>query len=396
MNRFHGNQLALALATLLVLAAAPPAMACLEIPDNPPDVTISGDACIDGELEVRIHDYSTFAASNHACECALNLALLQGVVVGASVVESGTSNPVAVFNFADDPAVAFNPPADWQGFKTFVASVVSNVDVDLVFRVVPSKQRCEDYAETLAGNLRDPSGGFLIGTRGLTQDGKVIHEDVIPAGKVTVVTGKPDACDAGFNQPCGFDLVTGRMSESCRSTPGFDVTVPPTDSNGDGWLESVMRIKLADGCTRVCAVLDYTEQPSGFTFNLGDSSTNNGYGGNNGSPEAEAEVQINGETLTAFSVSFGSGQLDRPINQELALNNSSYKVCVSNQNVSYGQPSGRSSTPFGLELFALPDPVDGNSEVFLGLNRVIHNLTGGPSPSNRTGTGLRRAYVTVE
>jgi hypothetical protein len=174
------------------------------------------------------------------------------------------------------------------------------------------------------------------------------------------------------------------------------VQVPPTDSNGDGWLESVIQVQLTDGCTRVCAVLDYTERPTGFTFDLGDSSTNNGYGGNDGGPEAEAEVQIAGETMTAFSVGHGPSQLDRPVVQELALANSSYKICVSNQNVSYGQPSGRSSTPFDLELFALPDPFDGNTDVFLGLNRVIKKLTGGPSPSNRTGTGLRRAYITVE
>lgn len=78
-----------------------------------------------------------------------------------------------------------------------------------------------------------------------------------------------------------------------------------------------------------------------------------------------------------------------------AVADGAYKVCVSDQYASFGQPLGDASTPNGQALFALPDPFDGNTDLIIGLNRVIHALFGLPS-GNRVGTGLQRAYVTIE
>lgn len=388
----------LALATVAAcLLVTSPAFACLELPTNPPRVTVTGDAC-DGPLEVRIHDYSTFAASGDFCGCALNIPLTQGQVLSATIVEAGTSNPISAFGFSADPDVTFNPAGDWQGFQAAVASVVGGIEVDLVFQVAAHREKgCEDGAEIVAAALRDPANGFTVGTGGTDSIGTPNHHvGVTPVADVDVKPINPDRCEASRALPCAVDLVTGEMSESCFTSQHFGLAGPLKDTNGDEWLEGVFRVRLEDGCNRVCAVLDYTERPTGFTFNLGDSFTNNGFGGNDGGPEQEAEVQILRETMTIYSRAFGAGATDRPVVQGLALNDSSYKVCVSDQRVTFGQPSGSSITPFGEELFFLPDPGGDGNNVFIGLNRVIKTLGGDPSPASRVGTGLRRAYISVD
>lgn len=195
------------------------------------------------------------------------------------------------------------------------------------------------------------------------------------------------------DDPCFVDLVTGAVSGPCVTAAGPPFyPAPPAvgDTNGDAWLETVVSVTLTDECSRVCVVLDYVEDPTGFTLNLGDSATNNGHGGNAGTGESEAELQILGNVLTLFSRSYGSGLLDRVAGSKLQLENGSYKVCASDQTATFGQPHASAATPNGRALYALPDPFDGNSDLFIGLNRVISG------PGTRIGTGLRRAYVTIE
>ena len=220
---------------------------------------------------------------------------------------------------------------------------------------------------------------------------------IVVTALLTASASSAQSCSSPLGaDPCRIDFVAAQVSPSCSSTSFLQVASPLQDSNGDDWLETVLRANVTDGC-RLCVVLDYTETPTGYTLDLGDSATNNGQGGNNGGGESEAELQIRDEVLTAFSIGYGPSLLDRVVEQQLSLDQSSYKICVGNQSITWGQPAGSSSTPHGKALFALPDlAFDGNTDVFLGLNRVIHNLAGAPSPSNRVGTGLRRAYVTVE
>ncbi len=222
---------------------------------------------------------------------------------------------------------------------------------------------------------------------------------------VTAVPGMAQSCPRGLaDNPCSIDLLTGTASSACSQPPFVQITTGPADSNGDGWWETVLHVNLGqedEQCERVCVVLDYVEQPTGFTLDIGDSSTNNGQGGNNGTVENETELQILNQRLTLFSRSYGPGLLDRVAEADLQLENGSYKVCVSDQHASFGQPLSSASTPNGQALFAFPDtgtastPHDGNVDLFIGLNRVIHNLAGLPS-AGRIGTGLRRAYITVE
>lgn len=421
MDRVHNSRTPLrnrlpilALALLALLAATDPAAACVSSPPFPP-IWIDGDVCEDGEVRVIFHDFFTFTATNQVCSCALNLPLSIGEVTSVELVEVGTGNVVSAFDFAANPAADFGGGLDWQGFSSIVDDVEGGLSVDLVFHVQPTEFRCDDNAgrglpgvlqakgsglefnEILGNALREPEGGAVLGTGGADDDGTPNHHVAVrPPGPVDVAVGGGDEqCSTAAQSPCAVDLKTGKLSESCFSTPGLAVVDPPSDSNGDRWLEATFKVKLSGRCARrACVVLDYSQAPKGFTFNIGDSETNDGSGGNAGGPESEAEVDILNNRMTVWSVGHGPGMLDRLPVQDLGLEASAFKVCVSNQTVTYGQPFGRSFTPWDRELFAIPDPFDGNRDIFIGLNRVIRTL-GGP-PAKPPGSGLRHAYISID
>ena len=76
-------------------------------------------------------------------------------------------------------------------------------------------------------------------------------------------------------EPYELDLKTGTST----STPNQFITLlePPTDSNGDSWLETLVKIDF-QGLTSAKFIVDYGTTPSGWTVNIGDSVSNNGFG----------------------------------------------------------------------------------------------------------------------
>ncbi|HEV2704913.1 MAG TPA: hypothetical protein VGV59_03255 [Pyrinomonadaceae bacterium] len=188
------------------------------------------------------------------------------------------------------------------------------------------------------------------------------------------------------------DLLTGKI---IGSNPLITTTSAPTDSDGDGWLEAVFTINVDKGCRCANIAVEYEGTPSGWTVNIGDSPTNNGFGGDSsGSPDSEAEAQVLDQALSVYN-SFNPsidppGTVDRIFHQELALTNGAAKFVVCDQYLSYGQPHGVLQTPAIKRLFALPDPAVGNSLIFAGFNRVVSG------PGSRIGQGARRVTMSLQ
>ncbi len=191
--------------------------------------------------------------------------------------------------------------------------------------------------------------------------------------------------------PCTIDLKLGLASASCGLSPFYAITAPPYDSNNDHWYEAVLKVDLTPNCSEVCVVLEFEGVPSGWNLNLGDSATNNGYGGNSSLDDTSyAELEIQDQNLRIWTDTDGTPPVDNLGGQQLRLTDGGYKICVSNQHINLGQQAGTYDTPRAKLLYALPDiDFDGNSEVFFGLNRVIYG------PGGRIGAGLRRASVTI-
>ncbi|HEV8581185.1 MAG TPA: hypothetical protein VGX68_19135 [Thermoanaerobaculia bacterium] len=162
-----------------------------------------------------------------------------------------------------------------------------------------------------------------------------------------------------------------------------------------GWKMAVLKIVVPGApntCTQANIVVEYEGLPSAWTVNLGDSPTNDGYAGDGGTTDNDAELWVLGEDL---SLANGGtlAQVNNPLAmQHLSLTNGSLKFLVKNQFVSWGQPYSVVQSPASKFLFAIPDttvPAADQRAIYLGLNRVI-------AGTHRTGCGARRVLVSFQ
>ncbi len=154
--------------------------------------------------------------------------------------------------------------------------------------------------------------------------------------------------------------------------------------------KTVLKVTVPQGCHGVEVWLDYASEPHDWTLNIGDSATNNGYGGDAGTLPAgqNAEVQILNQQLTVYSAADNPADVDAIVSESLALTQGALRFEVGDQSLAWGQPLTALETPDLHRLFFLPStPVaPENRDIYIGLNRTI------ASPG-RDGCGLRRAMV---
>jgi len=170
---------------------------------------------------------------------------------------------------------------------------------------------------------------------------------------------------------------------------------PPTSlcpATATPWKQAVLKIGVPAGCTQANVVVEYEGLPCGWTVNLGDSATNNGFGGDAGtSPPFNAELQILNENLSVYNGSSNPALVDNLATAHLALTDAALKFVVKDQFVSWGNPYTFLQTPNNKILYDLTNPSDRDPRtLYLGLNRVIASTAG------RTGYGARRALVTFK
>ncbi|WP_293337890.1 hypothetical protein [Microcoleus sp. CAWBG58] len=94
---------------------------------------------------------------------------------------------------------------------------------------------------------------------------------------------------SNLTKTCEIDLKTGAIAGTQNQF--ITVVQPPIDANGDSWLETLVKINFQD-FTTVKFIVDYGETSSGWTVNIGDSASNDGYGGDVGTQSNDAEMQI--------------------------------------------------------------------------------------------------------
>ncbi|ANM31353.1 hypothetical protein ABI59_19895 [Acidobacteria bacterium Mor1] len=229
----------------------------------------------------------------------------------------------------------------------------------------------------------------------------------------------PAAADDGASPWCRLDL---RGEEGPRASPscttgvfqerlGFGQADRFADSDGDGWPEVVLELDLDPAKGFSCAVfrVHYAESPQGFTVNIGDSSTNDGYGGDAGSsPKHSAEMQVNtqanGTRLSVFS-SLGPppDHYARTFLPDLAGHFLELEVC--HQFLGYAidgdweSPGAtRMKSIAGQRLFFIApagqagEGAGGDPWIHAAFNRVIHRRTGAPS-GERTGKGVSKVEL---
>lgn len=200
-------------------------------------------------------------------------------------------------------------------------------------------------------------------------------------------------------------VVGGATAAKADHACGIDLTVPtwtctyPVSVNAFGGNQALLVARLS-GYTTMVVRVDACN-PTGFSVNIGDSPTNDGGGGDKGSTQHDAEVQINGLDFSAFKSDYNSGEQYRGVGaapsgcsvQQFLLRNDYAEF---DPNVNLAGDYVHQVPHWALFDFPFYDEYDAEDPngyqaevIFIGLNRVV-DLNMFPS---RTGTGVRRACV---
>jgi hypothetical protein len=189
------------------------------------------------------------------------------------------------------------------------------------------------------------------------------------------------------------------------------------DSDENGWWETVVEIAIdpAKECGCVKLRIHFEDPVAEWSVNIGDSPTNDGYGGDAGTTNSAAEMYILRSLLsvcTAASPQLGTQRFDRILDWELpALGGRHADVEICDQALVFDLPGAfaddrplhwRLQTPTigALYSFApragvsIPESTKKKDKgVYAGFNRVIHepHREGG----SRVGTGVRRVEITL-
>lgn len=192
--------------------------------------------------------------------------------------------------------------------------------------------------------------------------------------------------------PYQIDLKTGKVA--ARSNSFISLINPPTDSNRDSWLEATVKIKFDGKIEKVKFIIEYDKTPSGWTVNLGDSQSNNGYGGDASTQSRDAEMQIVNQNMAVFGNDCNTpagGELTQGKVLNLARKSSRVELEVSNEKLSWDNKSGLKNSLNSPYLYALKHQPDAtgalNSEIYAGFNRVISG------PGNRIGSGASKVTI---
>jgi hypothetical protein len=179
-----------------------------------------------------------------------------------------------------------------------------------------------------------------------------------------------------------------------QSNPVINTPYNPT-CTAALWRAVVAQVNVPAGCAGVEVWVQYDGEPQGFTLDVGDSDTDNGFGGDSGSLPAgqNAELQIVNDNLSVYSASSNAADLVQLATQQLALKDGALNVAVKDQFVSWGEPYSALSTPVTQQLFFLPATAGADRTIYVGLNRVILPING--QDTARNGCGARRAILVL-
>lgn len=194
----------------------------------------------------------------------------------------------------------------------------------------------------------------------------------------------PPAAPAPSTPPWVLDLKTGQHT---GLPPAISFKTNPHAIAG-GWQAACVRIDLGREFKQANIVVEYEGVPEGYTLNVGDSPTNDGWSGDAGSG-ACAELQVAAQTLRVWGKPFGSTPACHVFGtQNYVLQDGALKVVVRDKFVSVGQPYFPMQD---AELYQLPDASskDG-SAIYAAFNSVIKER------NDRFGKGLRRVMITLQ
>lgn len=185
-------------------------------------------------------------------------------------------------------------------------------------------------------------------------------------------------------------------SNNCSSIPSTIITVTPSVYQNVN--QAVVKITLnpvvAPVYTKAIFTVYYGATPTGWSVNIGDSVTNDGWSGDYGTQSNDAEIEVNGSELHVYGNDYTPPPPER--RQLLYVPNFVASGGTAILTVSDGHVGWQSLTTEGAinsaYLYALRGEPDSegvvpNYNIYAAFNRVIYG--------NRPGTGVSWVRITL-
>jgi hypothetical protein len=255
--------------------------------------------------------------------------------------------------------------------------------------------------------------------------GLIAVAGVLSAARLPAADPADSSCLVAGRNPCVVELRgphAPSSSPDCATEPWsrylrFVLPDRFVDANSDGWWETVVEIALdpSKECGGAKLRIHFEDPVGAWSVNVGDSPTNNGYGGDAGTTRYAAEMQIREGLLTVYTAAIpqlGSPRFDAILEWTLpALGGRHVDVEVGDQSLVFDMPGAfagdrplhwKLGTPVGGALYSLapragPEGPEAASVkdkgLYAGFNRVIGEA--GPGHGRRIGTGVRRVAITL-
>ncbi|MEG4842206.1 DUF4347 domain-containing protein, partial [Microcoleus sp. B9-D4] len=393
----------------------------------------SGDFNADGKVDLATANNGSgdvsvlFGSGNGSFGTATNFVVganPQGIVVGdfnkdglsdLATANFGGQNTSILLNTS--PAVNFGA-ATYSGTEGTADTVVNipvtisatpDADVTVPIVIDPSSSATENSDYTFSptsiifpagatGDALTQNVAFTIKPDNIVENAEtaILNFGTITGGvagttKQTTLTiaanGQPSSLS-----PYQIDLKTGEITG--QPNQFISLVNTPTDSNADSWLEAVAKINFDGKIKKAKFIVEYDKTPSGWTVNLGDSASNDGYGGDASTNSRDAEMNIVNGNMSVYGNDYNTppgGELTPGNVPNFVTNASSVEFEVSNEQLGWDNKNGLKNSLNSPYLYALNGQVDAtgpvNSEIYAGFNRVISG------PGDRIGSGASKVTI---
>jgi hypothetical protein len=186
---------------------------------------------------------------------------------------------------------------------------------------------------------------------------------------------------------CVIDLEKNTFQ--CNKPSRFQAVAAPGNNR------AVVKIRLDQYKFRSARFqVTYGNAPDGWSLNLGDSSTNDGYGGDAATQSNDAEIQILGTTFSAYGNDRTSASGERflyNVNEVVEKGDTiSIKITNKKMEMAYRDRAVFTMTPFLYALNGQPDWEGSvNYDIYAAFNRTINN-------ASRSGAGVSRVIIILD
>jgi len=197
---------------------------------------------------------------------------------------------------------------------------------------------------------------------------------------------------------CDIDLLTGALVGECVGGDYIDYENP--EFQPSGFYYATGRITpdpVGGACRSVRIEVLYSGEPEGWTVDICDSHSCNGYGGDGGDTNWAAELEVLHDNFRVYSAQTDEVSVERIVDaQALSLADSKAEFVIEDQRatLTVGQVSLVALTPNNEFLFDFNDRSTQygppNHDIYASFNGV---LTG---QADRNGKGARRVRISVE